>query len=89
MTEYVTRVHSLSNLKDGEEAELFIQDLTPGPRKYNGEIVKGIIASSPDKLPGADVLWLRSVLGRPYEKPWAIKITQRLGLAIPGRPYAQ
>jgi len=89
MTEYVARVQSLSSLKDGEEVELFIQDLTPGPGKYAGEIVKAIVASSPDKLPGADILWLRSVLGRPYEKPWAMKITRRLGVTIPGRPYAQ
>ncbi|MFC1906542.1 phenylphosphate carboxylase subunit gamma [Chloroflexota bacterium] len=89
MTEYVARVQSLSSLRDGEEVELFIQDLTPGPRKYAGEIVKAIVASSPDKLPGADILWLRSVLGRPYEKPWVIKITQKLGLTIPGRPYTQ
>jgi len=81
MTEYVTRVRDLSDLKDGQE--------TPGPRKYDGEIVKAIVSSSPDKIAGGDVLWLRSVLGRPYDKPWTIKITQRLGLAIPGRPYAQ
>lgn len=89
MTEYVARVRKLSELKDGQEVELFIQDLTPGPRKYDGEIVKAIVYSSPDKLPGGDVLWLRSVLGRAYAKPWAIKITQRLGLAMPGRPYAR
>ena len=89
MTEYVTRVRKLSELKDGQEVELFIQDLTPGPRKYDGEIVKAIVSSSPDKLPGGDVLWLRSVLGRAYDKPWAIKIKQRLGLAMPGRPYAR
>jgi len=89
MTEYVTRVRNLSDLKDGQEVELFIQDLTTGPQKYNGEIVKAVVSRSPDKLPGSDVLWVRSVLGRPYDKPWAIKVTQRLGLAIPGRPYAQ
>ena len=89
MTEYVTRVRSLSDLKDGREVELFIQDLTPGPRKYDGEIVKAMVYSSPDRLPGGDRLWLRSALGRPYDKPWAIRITQRLGLAVMGRPYAQ
>ena len=89
MTEYVARVKNLGDLKEGQEVELFLQDLTPGPRKYDGEIVKAIVSSSPDKIPGGDVLWVRSALGRAYDKPWAIKITQRLGLAIPGRPYAQ
>ncbi len=89
MIEYVTRVRNLGDLKEGQEVELFLQDLTPGPRKYDGEIVKAIVSSSPDKISGGDVLWVRSVLGRPYDKPWGIKITQRLGLAIPGRPYAQ
>ena len=89
MTEYVTRVRNLDDLKDGQEIQLFIQDLTPGPRKYNGEIVKAIVYSSPDKASGMDILWLRSALGRAYDEPWGIKITQRLGLAIPGRPYAQ
>jgi hypothetical protein len=89
MTEYVTRIKSINDLKDGKEAQLFIQDLTPGPGKYDGEIVKAIVYSSPDKAPGGDILWLRSVLGRAYDEPWGIEIKQRLGLAIPGRPYAQ
>lgn len=88
MAEYVARVKNLNDLQDGQEVELFIQDLPPGPRKYNGERVRAIISSSPDRIPGGDVLWLRSALGRPYDKPWVIKITQRLGLALPGHPYA-
>ncbi len=88
MTEYITRVKSLTDLKEGEEIELFIQDLTPGPRKYDAQIVKAVVSSSPDKIPGGDVLWVRSPLGKLYEKPWGIKITQKLELAMPGRPYA-
>lgn len=90
MTEYTARVPNYNELKDGEEIELFIQDLTPGPRKYNGQRVKAIIARSPDKLPGGkgDMLWLQSPLGRPYPQPWAMKITQKLELTVPGRPYS-
>ena len=87
MAEYVTRVKNLNDLKDGQEVELFIQDLTPGPRKYDGQRVKAIVYSSPDKIPGGDVLRLRSALGRPYDKPWGMKITQRLELGLPGRPW--
>lgn len=88
MTEYTTRVKSLDALKEGGEIELFIQDLTPGPRKYDAQIVKAMLSSSPDKASGGDVLWVRSPLGKLYEKPWGIKITQRLDLTMPGRPYA-
>lgn len=90
MAEYVTRVKNFSQLKDGDEVELFIQDLTPGPRKYNGERVKAVIAHSPDKLPGGDgdVLYFESALGRSYGKPWVMRITRKLELATPGRPYA-
>ncbi len=88
MTEYLTRVKDINELPNGQEVELFIQDLTPGPRKYDGEMVKAIISSFPDKIPEGDVLWLRSTLGRPCGKPWVMKITQRLELALPGRPYA-
>jgi len=90
MTEYVAKVKNLNELKDGDEVELVIQDLTPGPRKYNTERVKAIIARSPDKLPGGkgEILHLQSVLGRSYGKPWVMKITQKLELATPGRPYS-
>ena len=90
MTEYVTKVKDFHELKDGDEVELFIQDLTPGPRKYDGERVKAVIAHSPDKLPGGDgnILYFQSVLGRSYGKPWVMKITQKLELATPGRPYS-
>ena len=89
MTEYFTIVRDIKELKEGEEIELFVQDLTPGRRKYRGQMVKAEVSSLPGKLPGGDVLWLRSMLGRRYHKPWAIKITERLGVALPGRPYAQ
>lgn len=90
MTEYVAKVKNLNELKDGDELELFIQVLTPGPRKYDGQRVKAIIARSPDKLPGGDgdILHLQSVLGRSYGKPWVMKITQQLEISTPGRPYS-
>ncbi len=90
MTEYVTKVKKFAELKDGDEMGLFIQDLTPGPRKYNGERVKAIIAHAPEKLPGGDgdVVYFQSVLGRSYGKPWVMRITRKLDLAAPGRPYS-
>lgn len=91
MTDYVARVKNYHEMKDGDEVELFIQDLSPGPRKYDGQRVRAIVARSSDKLPGGggDRLFLQSVLGRPYGEPWFMRITRKLDLGIPGRPYSQ
>lgn len=84
--EYVTHAQKLRDLRDGQEITFFVQDLTPGPRKYDGQIVKAVIYSSKDKLPDGDVLWIRSSLGALQPKPWAMKIVERLGETLPGRP---
>ncbi|MFC1906505.1 phenylphosphate carboxylase subunit gamma [Chloroflexota bacterium] len=88
MAEYVTKLRNLGDLQDGANLELFIQDLAPGPRKYDGERVKAVVSSSIDDTPSGDVLWVRSALGRMQDKRWGLKITERLGVAMPGRPYA-
>ena len=58
--EFMTFVQDINQLAQGKEVTLAIRDLTPGRRKYDGKIVKAILASSPDKLPDGDVLWIRS-----------------------------
>ena len=73
--EYDTFVDDLSQLKEGEEIELQIRDLAT----YETKKVKVIIASSQEKLPGADILWLRFTRGLLREDPWAIKIIEELG----------
>ncbi len=88
MTEYLGWVKSAADAKDGQEIELLIQDLTPGPRKYRGERVRALLADDPARMPGGDILWLRTALGRPVEKPWAMKIIKKLELAVKGRPYS-
>jgi len=85
--EYSTFVSDLQGLPQGQEIKLAIKDLTPGPRKYDCRIVKAIVASSPDKIEGGDVLWLRSLVGITFLQPWAIKIVEELGDSIPRPPY--
>ena len=85
--EYVTFVSSLEDLAEGRESELFIRDLTPGPRKYNGKLVKAIMSSAPEQLPDGDILWVRSVVGVLYPQPWTIKVIEELGAWIPGHPH--
>ncbi len=86
-TEYQTFVSTPRILKEAQEIKLAVKNLTPGPRKYECRIVKAIVSSDPEKLPGADVLWLRSLVGRKFPKPWAIKIVEDLGDSIKTTPY--
>lgn len=88
--EYSTTVNRFNDLPDGGEIELLIKDLTPGPQKYDAKKVLAKVASSPDKIPGGDVLWLRSMVGNKLEKPWTIKIIKQLeDDTIHGPPYAE
>ncbi len=87
--QYSTMVEKCDDLPDGGEIELFIKDLTPGPRKYDTKKVLAKIMSSPEKLPEGDILWLRTKIGKKLEKPWAIKILKHFeDNTIPGHPYS-
>ncbi len=86
--EYLTFVDNPKDLPVGEEIELSIRDLTPGCEKYDCHNVRAVVADSPDKLPGSDVLWFRSLAGLLYPEPWAIKIIAELGEYIPKPPYS-
>ena len=85
--EYQSFVRNPENLPEGQEIELTIKALTPGRQKYDARIVKAIVSSSPDKLPGGDILWLRSLVGVLHPQPWAIKIMQELGEYMHSPPY--
>ncbi len=86
--EYLTFMDNPEELPVGPEIELSIRDLTPGRRKYDGHNVRAIVADSPDKLPGGDILWIRSLVGILYPEPYAIKIIEELDEYIPKRPYS-
>ena len=80
--EYDTFVENLEEPTQGQEITITVRDLTPGPRKYNHILCsKAIVSSSPDQLPEADVLWVRSRTGVLYPHPWAIKIIEELEMA--------
>ena len=71
-------IGSLEDLEGDKEIELVIKDLTPGRYKYESRYVRAKIAS-PEKLPGADTLWLRFRHGVLHPKRYAIQITEELG----------
>ena len=79
--EYDTFVDSLSELVEGQEIDLACRELTPDSRKkrYKTVYVLARVSSSPDKMPGADKLWVRFSMGMLHPKPWAIKIIKELG----------
>ncbi len=77
--EFDTFIESLQELPDGQECQLVIRDLTPGPRKYESLYVRAIVSSSPQMLPDGDMLWLRFPMGVLYPLPGAIKVVEELG----------
>ncbi len=77
--EYQVVVRGRNALPQDQEIELAIRDLSQGPRKYDGRYVKAIVSSSPDKLPGGDILWLISSTGYIYPDRWAIRIVKEVG----------
>jgi len=88
--EYEVFVRSIEKeLVEGQEVELTIKDLTPGPRKYENRVVKAVVSSSPEKLPDNDTLRVRSWTGHLYPEPWAIKIVKEVGEVLPGMPHGE
>ncbi len=77
--EYLTFVGKLEDLPQGEEVEILVRDLAPGRRKYDAHYVRALLARDADKMPDADVLWIRGWVGVLYPQPWAIKITREVG----------
>lgn len=84
--EYVTFVRQFADLKEGE-TELFIKDLSPGPRKYDTKRVRAVIRRASGGASQGDVLWVRSETGVLDEKPWEIEILEELTPYVSGRPW--
>jgi hypothetical protein len=80
-------VHTLDDLPDGGETELFIRDLTPGPRKYDARHVRAKVASSQDRLPEGDILRIRSLVGVMFPQTWYIKVLEEIDDYQTGHPY--
>ena len=80
-SEYDVFVDSFEELPEGVEIDISVRELTPQERqkKYRGRYVKAVVSSSPDKLPGADKLWVRFSRGLLHPSPWYIKIISDVG----------
>lgn len=76
--EFQTFVLELKDLRLGEEVELIVKDLTPGPRKYDSSRVKAVV--SKESAPGLDTLWIRYRAGFRHPTPYYMKIINKLEL---------
>jgi len=84
--EYLTFVRNFKDLKEGKQ-ELFIKDLTPGPRKYDTKHVLAEISSRPQKIPNGQILRIRSESGALLPQPWRIRIIEELPESVLGQPW--
>lgn len=87
--EWVVFVTRMEEIQDGQENVLTIRDLSPGPRKYNARVVKALVSSDPERIPNAEVLWIRSWIGHLHPKPWAMRIIEEVGDFLPGLPHGE
>jgi hypothetical protein len=74
MKEYKVFLEKGEELKENEEIEIEVKDLT----SFDTNRVRAIVSSRPEELPGADRLWLQFEGHYEVEKqhPWAIKILE-------------
>ena len=87
--EYQTFITKQDEIPEGQEVEMVIKDLTPGPRKYDASRVKGIIyKTDKENIPEGHRLYLRSEVGVLQPQVWTIKILERLPDLIPSPPYS-
>lgn len=84
--EWQTFVRKFEDMKEGEQ-ELFVKDLTPGPRKYDTKHVRAKVARSIEDLPGGETLWIRSESGTKGPEPFYISIIDVLPVWVEGRPW--
>jgi hypothetical protein len=84
--EYQTFVRQFRDLKEGKQ-ELFIKDLTVGPRKYDTKHVLAEVSRNPERMSDGDILRIRSESGTLLPQPWGIKILKELPESVPGQPW--
>jgi hypothetical protein len=84
--EYLTFVRQFKDLREGKQ-NLFVKDLTPGPRKYDTKYVEAVISPDPEKIKNGDILQIRSESGILHTQTWGIKILEELPESVPGHPW--
>jgi hypothetical protein len=86
MKEWQTFVRKFSDMKEGKR-ELFIKDLTEGPRKYDTRHVIAKVSRKKTNLKNPNKLWLRSESGIRYPEPWYLSIEKEMAEYVEGKPW--
>lgn len=81
-----TFVRKFDDLNEGK-VELFIKDLTPGPRKYDTKHVIAEVAKSSQNPNGGEPLLVRGESGLASSETWYIKIIEDLPVWVYGHPH--
>jgi len=84
--EYLTFVRQFKDLREGKQ-NLFVKDLTPGPRKYDTKYVDALVSPDPEKIKNGGILQIRSESGILHTQTWGIKILEELPESVPGHPW--
>jgi hypothetical protein len=84
--EYLTFVRQFKDLREGKQ-EIFIKDLSPGPRKYDTKHVLAEISSRLERMPEGDILRIRSESGTLNTQTWRIRILEELPESVSGQPW--
>lgn len=72
---YDMETQGMEVLREGEEVEIHVRDR----ETMESKAVKAMVSANPDKLAGANKLYVYGRLGVPLPSPWYIKIIEELG----------
>ncbi len=84
--EYEAFVRNIERTLSGFPVVLTLRDLTPGKKKYRALHVRAVVSNPPKA--GEPVLWLRSVVGVKYPRPYSVRILDELTEAFTAVPYS-
>ncbi len=84
--EYEAFVRDIERTLSGRPVVLTLRDLTPGKKKYRAMHVRAVVSDPPK--PAEPVLWLRSVVGVKYPRPYSVRIIEELAEAFAAEPYS-
>jgi hypothetical protein len=84
--EYEAFVRDIERTVSGRPVVLTLRDLTPGKKKYRAVHVRAVVSNPPKA--GEPVLWLRSVVGVKYPRPYSVRIIEELTEAFAAEAYS-
>ncbi len=84
--EYEAFVRDIERTLSGRPVVLTLRDITTGKKKYRAVHVRAVVSNPPKA--GEPVLWLRSVVGVKYPRPYSVRILEQLPEAFAAEPYS-